>query len=148
MAKQKRKLSAYQKHVQREMKAGKTMKQAAASWKKRGVTAKRSPRKALTKPKRTVRKIARRKKSRKNSKKRIPIIPTAVGALYGISLLQGAGTFEQKLQKVQADFTGFSNGSFNWANLKVGLVPMLFAVVVSRMIGKARLQPDWPIVRL
>jgi len=29
----KRKLTAYQRHCQREMKAGKTMKQAAASWK-------------------------------------------------------------------------------------------------------------------
>ena len=34
--KKKRKPSAYNKHVGREMKAGKTMKQAAASWKKKG----------------------------------------------------------------------------------------------------------------
>ena len=33
--KPKKKLSAYNKHVQREMKAGKSMKQAAASWSKK-----------------------------------------------------------------------------------------------------------------
>ncbi len=41
----KRKVSAYNRHVGREMKAGKTMKQAAASWRSRGKsksTAKRS----------------------------------------------------------------------------------------------------------
>jgi len=30
----KRKLSAYNKHIQKEMKKGKSMKQAAKSWKK------------------------------------------------------------------------------------------------------------------
>lgn len=89
-----------------------------------------------------------RKKKRKSAKRRIPLIPTAIGALYAISLLQGSGSFENKLQKVQADFTGFSGGSFNWNNLKVGLFPIAIGVIISRMMSKARLQPDWPIVRL
>lgn len=42
--KPKRKLSAYNKYIGREMRAGKTMKQAAASWKRKG-SKKSSPKK-------------------------------------------------------------------------------------------------------
>lgn len=46
----KRKVSAYNRHVGREMKAGKTMKQAAASWKK-GKKSTSTRRKTVTKKK-------------------------------------------------------------------------------------------------
>lgn len=55
----KRKLTAYQRHVQREMKAGKTMEQAARSWKSGKTTKSRSKRRRKT--------VARKKK--KSSKR-------------------------------------------------------------------------------
>ena len=62
----KRKPSAYNRHVGREMKAGKTMKQAAASWKGGGASKTRSaPRKA--------RKVARRTTKRKTSKRSLTL---------------------------------------------------------------------------
>jgi len=57
MASKKKKVSAYNRHVGREMKAGKTMKQAAASWR----AGKRSPRKAGAS--RSVKKTTGKKKS-------------------------------------------------------------------------------------
>jgi len=45
----KRKVSAYNRHVGREMKAGKTMKQAAASWKRKGKPARKKTTKGGTK---------------------------------------------------------------------------------------------------
>jgi len=61
----KRKPSAYNKHVGREMRAGRTMKQAAASWKSRG-TRKTTRKRASRKPTKRRRKtIARKKKSRR-----------------------------------------------------------------------------------
>ena len=64
----KRKPSAYNRHVGREMKAGKTMKQAAASWKKkpRLKTLRHS-----SKPKKRKRNVVK-KKGRKRSGIRLP----------------------------------------------------------------------------
>lgn len=58
--KKKRKPSAYNRHVGREMKAGKTMKQAAASWKGKGKTRSTTRRSSGGK-----RKVAKRKSVRR-----------------------------------------------------------------------------------
>ncbi|GAI75223.1 unnamed protein product, partial [marine sediment metagenome] len=55
----KRKLSAYNLHVRKEMKAGKTMKQAAKSWKGKSST-KQKRRKSTSKPKRSVNKTTKK----------------------------------------------------------------------------------------
>lgn len=60
-----RKLSAYNKHVQREMKAGKTMKQAAASWRSRGTSRSTS---TTTRKKKTMAKKKKKTSTRRGKK--------------------------------------------------------------------------------
>lgn len=63
----KKKMTAYNRHVQKEMKAGRTMKQAATSWKGR---VKRTPSKRSRQPRRAVRTQRRTQNTMVKRKKR------------------------------------------------------------------------------
>ena len=136
--KTKKKLSAYNRHVQREMKAGRSMKQAAASWKSGRKTSTRTAKRS------TSRKTASKKKVRKvgkggfNSQKIMKYVRLAALGAPAAMAAVGAGTPEQKLKVGVKFYTGvdLNDGSFNWQALAQGWTPYLASILVTHGIPK------------
>lgn len=74
----KRKPSAYNRHVAREMKAGKTMKQAAASWKRKGSST-------------TKRKSSSKSKAKKNTRRKTN--PMNIGGFSPAGIIKAAALY-------------------------------------------------------
>ena len=144
-AKVKRKLSPYNRHVQREMKAGRSMKQAAASWKsggrgsaRRGVARlqKRKKRKAAARKPRST--GGRKKMAGFNTQKIMKYIRlAALGAPAArVAMLQTSGP--DKIRRGLEAYTGFNieTGQFNAAKLAEGWGPYVAAVATTYGIPK------------
>jgi len=148
MAKKRKKrkgvVSAYNRHVGREMRAGKSMKQAAASW--RGGR-KKSPKRRLSRPSRksgSVRRRAPAKKVRKvgrsgfNQQKLFKLARMA--ALLGphAGVWMGAGTPQDKVSGSIKLLSGFdiNTGQFSFEALAAGYVPLLATTAVTKVIPK------------
>ena len=141
--KTKRKLSPYNRHVQREMKAGRSMKQAAASWKsgrrsstktvKRSTSRRISTRRTAKKGK--VRKVG---KSGFNSQKIMKYVRLAALGAPAAAIAMGTGTPEQKIRSGIVRYTGFNmdTGEFSFASLAKGWTPFLAATLVTHGIPK------------
>jgi len=144
MAKKKRKLSAYNRHVQKHMKAGRTMKQAAASWKsggrskysirskvKRVVRGKRPAR--LGNPNRGGRKVAKGF----NTQKMFKLIRLAALAMPAAGVAMGPGSAQEKILSALQLYTGARPGApFRADKLAEGWMPFLAATAVTYGIPK------------
>lgn len=154
MGKPKRKPSKYNLHVGREMRKGKTMKQAAASWDKKGgkakravkavrktvksVRAKRAASKTRRKTKRKTTTGGRRKVSGFNTQKIMKLIrmaalgaPVAKGvSLYGVSKAAAVTAIR--------GYTGvnINTGKFRFEDAVEGWTPYLFAIAATYGIPK------------
>lgn len=97
--------------------------------------------------------MARRKKGRRTRKTTLPL------AIIGGMLPVAAGVWSRRTsgtaiaEYLQAGFTGVSNGTFNVANLRLGLFPVMAGFIVhsiagklgaNRALGRARL----PLIRI
>ena len=141
--KTKRKLSPYNRHVQREMKAGKSMKQAAASWKGGGVR------------KRVKRKVAARRKTVAARKRKSPKVGRKVGSgfnqqkifkLARVAALLGphaavwmsSATPQVKATESVKMLSGFdmNTGQFDMQALIRGYGPVLATTAVTAVIPK------------
>ena len=140
-----RKLSAYNRHVQRVMKQGKTMKQAAASWRSGRKPSTRT-RRATTSVRRpaTRRRAARKTKVRKvgksgfNTQKIMKYVRLAALGAPAAAIAMGAGTPEQKIRSGIVRYTGFNmdTGEFSFASLAKGWTPFAAATAVTYGIPK------------
>lgn len=138
----KRKLSAYNRHIQREMKKGKTMKQAAASWKRgprrrtvRGVVAGKA-RKAA---RRVARKIKRRSRNTTfNMQKIYRLVRVSALALPAAVSLMSATTPEEKFKQIIHKYTGVNpnDGTFRFSKLREGWEPFFWANIATYGIPK------------
>lgn len=134
--KPKRKPSAYNKHIGREMRAGKTMKQAAASWKKKGSKPKSggSSRSSST----TRRSNTTAKRGGFNTQKLFKGIRMValIAPLAKVAL--GTGTGEQKLNTGIAIMTGYdlNTGDFQMHRLAKGWGPYVVATVMTTIVPK------------
>ena len=141
----KRALSPYNRHVQREMKAGRSMKQAAASWKS---GSKRTSVRRISVPRRKTRSRAvarkprstggRRKMGGFNSQKIMKYIRlVALGAPVATALMSPADNAE-KVDMVIRNYTGYSPkyGNFHAERLAAGWAPYLASVVTTYGIPK------------
>ena len=137
--KRKGKVSAYNRHVGKEMRAGKSMKQAAASWRGGG---RKSTSKPKAKPK--DRRRASTKKVRKvgrsgfNQQKLFKMARMA--ALLGphAGVWMGAGTPQDKVAASIGMLSGYdiNSGTCDFQRLAAGYLPLLATTAVTKVIPK------------
>ena len=139
-AKKKRKLSAYNKHMSREMKKGRSFKQAVSSWKGGGRKSSKPKKRSIRRSSRTKPKTGGRKtmgKSGFNSQKIMKYIRLAALATPAVIAMTGPGTIQQKAQVALSSYTGvWSDGSFHPETLAKGWMPYLAAVLTTYGIPK------------
>ena len=142
--KTRRKLSAYNRHVQRVMKGGKvTMKQAAASWKggksSSTRTAKRSTSRRTT-TRRTIKSKVRKvgRKSGFNSQSMMKYIRLAALGAPAIAGVAQHGMTKEAAVAAIGGWTGvdMSTGQFDFARLAAGWTPYLASILVTQGIPK------------
>jgi len=139
----KRKLSAYNRHVQREMKAGRSMKQAATSWrggrKSSTKTVRRSTSRRTTPRRTSTKKVRRVGKNGFNTQKIMKYVRlVALGApALGHAMNPNLNT-ESKIHRVLKDYTGYNNvyGTFSFGDALKGWTPFLAATVLTHGIPK------------
>jgi len=142
MAKTKRKPSAYNLHVGREMRRGLSMAQAAQSWKKKGSkpSRKRVVRKA---PKRKSRKMAKKKNTRRrngfSTAKIFGLLRNfaLLGPGLGVALESGANT-RDKSQRILEKYSGYNVAThkFNSNLLMDTYKPFFYVSLVTYGIPK------------
>lgn len=129
--KPKKKLSAYNRHVQREMKAGKSMKQAAASWNKKSGKPKAA---SKSKPKGGNRKVGKNGFNTQKIFKYMRIGALTLPAAQTILSNQQPAT---KINQLKKDYFGVdANGQFNLAYLAKGWMPFIASSLVTIGIPK------------
>ena len=140
--KKKRKPSAYNRHVGREMRRGLTMAQAAKSWKKKAKPSrKRVVRKA---PKRKSRKMAKKRTYRRKNGfsqakmfslvRKLALVAPAIGVALG----EGSGP-KDKFDRGVLAYTGFNMATQKFdgmAPLKNTYTPFLAATLITAGIPK------------
>lgn len=142
-----RKPSKYNLFIKRMTKGGKmTLKQAAARWRKGGARAKPSTRAAprRTAPRRTAPRSrpkpigGKKKVAGFNTQKIFKVIRTAALIMPVASVVMGAGTPQQKISQVLANFTGYdiNTGTFAAHRLAKGWGPFVVANLVTHGIPK------------
>lgn len=136
--KKKRKPSAYNKHVGREMRAGKTMKQAAASWKRKGSKPKSGG--TSRKPAESSSKTGGRRlgKSTFNTNKIFGLITKAALIAPAASVAMDASlTPHQKVRRGIAWYTGFNidTGAFKWEDLLKGWAPYVGTKLARKVVA-------------
>ena len=140
-AKVKRKLSPYNRHVQREMKKGRSMKQAAASWKpgRKRPSIRRSVSRAKPR-RRAAAKTGGRKtmgKSGFNQQKIFKYVRLAALALPAADIALSGQSTETKIARAKKDYFGVdANGNFNLAYLAKGWLPFAASIGVTYGIPK------------
>ena len=145
--KAKRALSPYNRHVQREMKAGKSMKQAAASWKrggKKSTSTSRLRRKVSSGRKRSVSRRAPKKVGKKvgrggfSQQKLFKLARMAAMLGPHAGVWMSAGTPAEKASASVRLLSGFdmNTGQFDIQNLVQGYGPLLATTVVTKVIPK------------
>ena len=142
--KAKRALSPYNRHVQREMKAGRSMKQAAVSWK--GGGRKASPKRRSVR--RTVARRVTRRAPKKVGKKvgrggfsQQKLFKLArMAAMLGphAAVWMSAGSPQEKATASVGLLSGFdmNTGQFDFQNLVRGYAPLLATGLVTAVIPK------------
>lgn len=140
--KQKKALSPYNRHVQREMKAGKSMKQAAASWSKSSGKPKAASRiRAYTKRSNSTPKGGKSRMGKKNgfnTQKIFKYVRLGALALPAASTIATSGLSVTSLNKIKSDYFGiWSDGSFHWESLAKGWMPFAAATLLTYGIPKA-----------
>jgi len=142
VAKKKRSLSAYNRHVQREMKKGKSMKQAASSWKKGSSKSKpkrsRISRRSVTRRVSRVTKGGRKVARGFNQQKlfRLARLAALLGPHAGV-WLSSADPMTKAAESVKM-LSGFDmkTGQFNFQSLVQGYGPVLATTAVTALIPK------------
>ena len=133
--KKKRKPSAYNRHVGREMRRGLTMAQAAKSWKKKAKPSrKRVVRKAQKKVKR---KMARRKNGFSQAKM-FSLIRKLSLVAPGLGVALGGGTPSDKFARAVLAYTGYNTHvqKYELEPLKNTYTPFLATTVITAVIPK------------
>lgn len=137
--KPKKKLSAYNRHVQREMKAGKSMKQAAASWSKKSGKPK-AAKKASSKTRSSSKKTGGRTMAKGgfSTQKLFKVVRLAAIALPAATTLMSNNTNSVKMAKLSKDYTGYDprDGSWEFGRLAGGYAPYLGAILATYGIPK------------
>lgn len=140
--KKKRSLSAYNLHMQREMKKGRTFKQAVASWKGKSS----NPRRRAGTVRRTVRRrprtMAKKRRSRRgflNTSTLMKFI--RIGALVAPAAaiaMDASLSPQRKLNQGLAAYTGYNPGTrqFSFMNLAQGWLPFVATSLVTKGISK------------
>ncbi len=135
--KPKKKLSAYNRHVQREMKAGKSMKQAAASWSKKSGKPKT---KAKGSSKRSKPKGGNRTVSKNgfNTQKMYKYLRLAALALPAVQIAVTPGDPGNKVKDAMKAYTGWNSytNKFELGALLQGWGPLLGATLATYGIPK------------
>ena len=142
-----RKLSKYNLHVRKEMKAGKTMKQAARSWKS---SPKKKRTKSTSKPKRSVRKTA---KSKSGGRKTFGTFGTvgllSVGVLYGAAkyvarrYLPQAGAYTGAVSAIAAGGTAKALNLSGKSLFSFGLVELVSEVITDLVLPGGMVNAPW-----
>ena len=137
----KRALSPYNRHVQREMKAGRSMKQAAASWKSGRKTTRARPSKTGY-VRRTVRRAkpkstgGRKRMGGFNSQKIMKYVRLAALGAPAIGVAMKPISNEEKIAQAIQMYTGVRDGVFRWDKLAAGWTPYLASILVTQGIPK------------
>lgn len=125
-------LTAYQKHVKREMKKGKSMKQAAKSWRKKKSTKSRTRNSSST--------TSGRSRSGMNTNKIYGLIRKAalLAPAAGVALDPKYDSAEKKIKHAMRKYTGFlwDTGEFRWEWLAEGWMPYLGAKIGTEVIPR------------
>ena len=140
--KQKKALSPYNRHVQREMKAGKSMKQAAASWSKSAGKPKAASRirsvakRSSSKPKGGTSRMG--KKNGFNTQKIFKYVRIGALALPAVTTLTSGQQPATMANQLKKDYFGVdANGQFNIQYLAKGWMPFIAASAITYGIPKA-----------
>lgn len=143
MGKPKKKLSAYNRHVQREMKKGRSMKQAAASWSKSSGKPKAAStkKKSGSSRKRSSSKGGKSKLGRKggfNTTKMFKYVRMAALAAPAVDFAMRAEPIDTKVGRILRAYTGYDkwSGTFKPEALLQGYLPFLGATVATYGIPK------------
>lgn len=128
-----KKASAYNRFVGQQMKAGKSMKQAAAAWKGKGTT--------KTSSKGGTRKVAKKKSHRRsgfNTQKVFKYVRLAALAGPAIGEAMSTHSTPGKIQNILQMYTGYNIGTqvFDFSKLAQGYLPFLGATVATYGIPK------------
>jgi|TARA_Y100000296_G_scaffold58733_1_gene67706 hypothetical protein len=142
--KKKRKPSAYNRHVGREMRRGLTMAQAAASWKKKGSKPKPTRRRVVKRaPKRKSRKLARKKRTyrRKNGfsqAKMFSLIRKLSLIAPGLGVAIGGGDARDKVARGILAYTGYNTAvqRYELEPLKNTYTPFIATTVITAVIPR------------
>jgi len=139
--KQKKALSPYNRHVQREMKAGKSMKQAAASWSKSAGKPKAASRirsvakRSSSKPKGGKSRMG--KKNGFNTQKIFKYVRMGALALPAATTLMSDMSVPNKINTLKADYFGIDSlGNFSLQRLAKGWLPFAVATGVTYGVPK------------
>lgn len=134
--KTKRKPSAYNRHVAREMKKGKSMKAAARTWK--GTTRRRvgKPKRRTTTTRRSKVKMGRR--GGFNQAKLFKLVRLGALGLPAAVTVMSTQSNEQKMKQLSLDYFGVNpdDGSFKLSRLSKGWMPFVAANLVTYGIPK------------
>lgn len=130
-------LTAYQKHVKAEIKKGKSMKQAAASWNsgKKRSSPKKSSSKTRSKSKPSGGK-SMGKRNGFNTQKIFKYVRLGALAMPAATTLMTYGLNENGLKSVIHNYTGFRDGQFDASKLMIGWGPYLASIVTTYGIPK------------
>lgn len=136
--KTKKALSAYNLHAQREMKAGKTMKQAAASWKSGGKSSKTKSKSKGSKSKSLSKGGKKRMgKGGFNTQKLFKWVRIGALVLPAAQTILGPLPVAQKINWLKNDYFGIdANGVFHLNQLARGWLPYAAASVITYGIPK------------
>lgn len=145
-----RKLSAYNLHTQKEMKAGKTMKQAARSWKR---SPKNKTSKSTSKPKRSVRTTPKKSKGRGGGKKTFGTFGTvgllSAGVLYGAAkyvarmYFPQAGAYTGAVSAVAAGATAKALNLSGKSLFGFGLVELVSELITDLVLPGGMINAPW-----
>ena len=143
-----RKLSKYNLHVRKEMKAGKTMKQAARSWKS---SPKKKSSRSTSKPKRSVRTTPKKKGG--GGKKTFGTFGTvgllSAGVLYGAAkyvarrYLPQAGAYTGAVSAIAAGGTAKALNLSGKSLFSFGLVELVSEVITDLVLPGGMVNAPW-----
>lgn len=144
-----RKLSKYNLHVRKEMKAGKTMKQAARSWKS---SPKKKRTRSTSKPKRSVRKTAK-PKGRKGGRKTFGTFGTvgllSAGVMYGATkyvarrYFPQAGAYTGAMSAIAAGGTAKALNLSGKSLFSFGLVELVSELITDLVLPGGLVNAPW-----
>lgn len=145
-----RKLSAYNLHVRKEMKAGKTMKQAARSWKS---SPKKKRTRSTSKPKRSVRTTPKKKSKGGGGKKTFGTFGTVglltAGVLYGAAkyvarmYFPQAGAYTGAISAVAAGGTAKALNLSGKSLFGFGLVELVSELITDLVLPGGMVNAPW-----